>query len=99
MKRNHFLYINSLLLISTLLAIVPSGIPIGTYTVAVTNPDSSTSSLPNSLKVVPTAPTASVTQTSEPPNGYERPVLVVDSYSISQERIAPGNNFTLYVTL
>jgi len=85
---------------STLMALVPSGIPDGTYTVTVTNPDSSSASLSNSLKVIQTPPTVVVpTQTSEPPNGYERPVLVINSYSISQEKISPGNSFTLYVTL
>lgn len=84
---------------TTLLAEVPSGIPVGTYTVTVTNPDQVSYSLINSLVVIATVPTASITQTAEPPNGYERPVLVVNSYSISQENISPGNSFTLYVTL
>lgn len=83
---------------TTLLAVVPPGIPVGIYTITVTNPDSSSASLPNSLSVVQIAPTAAITQTTEPPSSYERPVVVVDSYSISQEKISPGNNFTLYVT-
>jgi hypothetical protein len=84
---------------TTLRAEVPSGIPVGIYTVTVTNPDTSTASLPNSLTVIQAAPTAVATQTIEPPIGYERPVVVVNSYSISQEKISPGNNFTLYITL
>jgi len=85
---------------TTLMALVPSGIPVGIYTVLVTNPDSSTASLNNSLKVVQTPPTTvTATQTIEPPNGYERPVLVINSYSMSQEKISPGNSFTLYITL
>jgi hypothetical protein len=84
---------------TTLRAAVPAGIPVGTYTVTVTNPDASAASLPNSLTVIQAAPTAAATQTVEPPIGYERPVVVVDSYSISQEKISPGNNFTLYITL
>jgi len=85
---------------TTLLALVPSGIPIGTYTVTVTNPDSSMASIDNSLSVTNTAPTmVAPTQTSEPPNGYERPVLVINSYSMSQEKISPGNSFDLYITL
>ena len=85
---------------TTLMALVPSGILAGTYTVTVTNPDSSSASLSNSLAVVQTPPTVVVpTQTSLPPNGYERPVLVINSYSMSQEKISPGNSFTLYVTL
>lgn len=85
--------------ITTLMAVVPIGIPAGTYTVTVTNPDSSTASLANSLHVIPIAPTAAVTPTVEPPNGYERPVLVVNTYSISQDRISPGDYFILYITL
>ena len=85
---------------TTLMALVPSGVPIGTYTVTVTNPDTSSASLINSLNVIQTPPTVVVpTQTSEPPIGYERPVLVIDSYSISQDKISPGNSFSLYLTL
>jgi hypothetical protein len=45
------------------------------------------------------APTANKTPTSEPPNGYERPVIVVYGYGLSQDTISPGDSFTLYVTL
>jgi hypothetical protein len=84
---------------TTLLALVPGGISTGYYTLTVTNPDTSTASLPNALQVIASNPTAAITQTSEPLNGYERPVLVVDSYDISQETISPGDHFTLNVTL
>ncbi len=84
---------------TTLMALAPVGIPVGTYTVTVTNPDLSSASLPNSLNVVPVAPTVAVTQTSEPPNNYERPVIVVNTYSSSQERISPGDYFTVAITL
>ena len=42
---------------------------------------------------------ASPSPTSESSAGYERPVLVVDTYSVSQDTISPGDSFTLYVTL
>jgi hypothetical protein len=84
---------------TSLVAIVPAGVPLGIYTVTVTNPDLTSASLPNSLTVIQVAPTAENTQTVEPPSGYERPVVVVNSYSMSQEKISPGNSFTLYVTL
>ncbi len=42
---------------------------------------------------------AAETPTSEPPVGYERPVIVVDTYSVSQDTISPGDYFKLYVTL
>src|SRR4030042_2289419 len=48
-----------------LMAIVPSGIPVGSYTVTVTNPDSSTDSLANSLNVIQEAHTEAATQTVE----------------------------------
>jgi hypothetical protein len=105
---------------TTLMAEVPAGIPTGVYTVTVTNPDSSSASLPNCLTVItgvstitptgipypppptiitPAFPTITRTPTNEPPVGYERPVIVVNSYNMSQERISPGDYFILYLTL
>jgi hypothetical protein len=84
---------------TTLMANVPAGIPVGVYTLTITNPDSSTASLDGALTVVGQVPTAAITPTQEPPNGYERPVLVVNTYSISQETISPGDHFTLFLTL
>ncbi len=84
---------------TSLMAVVPAGIPTGVYTLTITNPDLSTVSLPNSVTIIVGAPTTAATQTTEPINGYERPVIVVNTYSMSQERISPGDNFTLYVTL
>jgi hypothetical protein len=107
---------------TTLFATTPADIPIGTYTLTVSNPDQSTASLANALTVIPTAPTATpsltpyppyppptiiltpaptaiLTPTSQPPNGYERPVVVVDTYSLSQDTISPGDSFTLFITL
>ncbi len=55
--------------------------------------------------ILPTAPPATAatiapdTPTKEPPVGYERPVVVVDGYSLNQDTISPGDNFTLYITL
>jgi hypothetical protein len=84
---------------TTLMANVPSGIPIGTYTVSVINPDLSTASLTNALTIILEAPTSTPTQTIEPPRDYQRPVVVVDTYSLSQDTISPGDSFTLFVTL
>jgi hypothetical protein len=39
------------------------------------------------------------TSTVEPPGSYERPVIVVESYSLDQDTISPGNSFTLFVFL
>ncbi len=90
-----------------LLAIVPAGIPAGIYTVTVINPDSSTASLSNALSVISEAPTAVLTvaptaapsATVEPPGNYERPMITVDTYSLDQDTISPGDSFILFVTL
>jgi hypothetical protein len=82
-----------------LTAVVPAGIPIGTYTLTVTNPDSLTASLTNAIIVTLDNPTATPSQTVEPPNNYERPVVVVDTYSLDQDTISPGDSFTLFITL
>ena len=58
---------------TTLMAVVPMGIPLGTYTVVVTNPDSTSASLPNSLNVVLISPTATATQPSSPPPAMSDP--------------------------
>ena len=99
---------------TTLIATVPAGIPPGIYTITVTNPDLSNTSLAEALTIITEAPTASpsptdsptspvltavLTPTSKPPNGYERPVIVVDTYSLSQDTISPGDFFTLFITL
>jgi hypothetical protein len=88
---------------TTLLATVPSGVPVGTYTLTVTNPDTSYTSLANSLRVIPEAPTAVLTvapsATVEPPGSFERPMITVDTYSLDQDTISPGDTFILFVTL
>jgi hypothetical protein len=56
-------------------------------------------SLANALTVISEAPTASPSPTSKPPNSYERPVIVVNTYSLSQDTISPGDFFTLFITL
>jgi hypothetical protein len=88
---------------TTLLATVPSGVAAGTYTVTVTNPDSSSASLVNALRVIPEAPTAVLTvapsATVEPPGSFERPMITVDTYSLDQDTISPGDTFILFVTL
>lgn len=50
-------------------------------------------------KTIQESTTFTVTQTVEPPKSYERPVVVVNSYSISQDTISPGDSFTLFITL
>jgi len=84
--------------VTSLNAVLPVGVPAGNYNVVVTLPDTTQASLPNGLTVtIPIAPTA--TATLAPPGTYERPVIVVLSYSTSASKISPGQNFDLYVTI
>jgi len=83
---------------TSLNAVLPVGVPARIYNVLVTLPDTSQASLPNGLTVTePPAPTA--TATLVPSGTYERPVIVVLSYSTSSSKIYPGQDFDLYVTI
>jgi hypothetical protein len=83
---------------TSLTAVLPVGVPAATYNVTVTLPDTSTASLPGALTVtLPASPTA--TATSLPSGTYERPLIVVLSYSTSAGTIYPGQEFDLYVTI
>jgi hypothetical protein len=63
-------------------------------------PTPASSPIPPNITEAPyPAPTADKTPTKEPPNGYERPIIVVNGYGLSQDTISPGDSFTLYVTL
>ncbi len=83
---------------ASLTAILPVGVPAATYNVIVTLPDTSTASLSGALTVtLPASPTA--TATNVPSGTYERPLIVVQSYSTSASPIYPGQEFDLYVTI
>jgi hypothetical protein len=82
---------------TTLNADLPAGIPIGVYSVTVTNPDSSTATLPNALTVVAATPTP--TSSPTPVYGYERPVIVVYSYGASESSPSLGASFTMHIKL
>jgi predicted membrane-bound mannosyltransferase len=84
---------------TVLTAVVPASVPAGIYTLTVTNPDLSTTSLADALTIIQDTPTVTPSQTVEPSNNYERPVIVVDSYSLDQDTISPGNSFILFITL
>jgi hypothetical protein len=74
---------------TSLTAVLPVGVPAGTYNVIVTLPDTSSASLSGGFTVTqPPVPTA--TATSLPSGTYERPVIVVLSYSTSASTIYPG---------
>jgi hypothetical protein len=80
---------------TTLTALLPAGLPQGIYSITVTNPDSTSATLNDALTVVDVAPTA--TSTPEPASGYERPVIVIASYSTNRDTIAPGDDFDLSI--
>ncbi len=83
---------------ATLTALLPAGAPAGVYTLRVTNPDASWAFLEGALTV--TAPPATPTSTSPPVvNTYERPVIVVNSYSTSRDTISRGQDFDLFIEL
>ena len=83
---------------ATLTAALPAGAPPGVYTLTVSNPDATSASLANALTVVGGAQ-STPTPTTSSPGTYERPVVVVQSYEISQETISMGQSFQLYVTV
>lgn len=82
---------------SVLTAVLPPGIDPGDYTVTVVNPDSTSASLPNGLRVL--APTA----TSAPPQPtspvVSRPVIVVASYTAGNTTITPGKPYDLVIKI
>jgi hypothetical protein len=92
-----------------LTAALPAGVPVGIYTVVVTLPDTTQASLPNALTVIappvpttappPTAVEATPIATDLPSGTYERPLIVVLTYSTSSSIIAMGQDFDLYVTI
>jgi len=111
MNKKHPLYINFLLSFSiiTTLLIYPSSV--GFASGSRSSPRNSSSHSYNDVSRVSDnnltinefalqeSTTFTVTQTVEPPNGYKRPVIVVNTYSVSQDTISPGDSFTLFVTL
>lgn len=54
---------------------------------------------PNPTTQLSPAPTVNITPTTQPPGGFERPVIVVNTYSLDQDTISPGNSFKLFITL
>jgi len=84
-------------------ATLPAGAPAGVYTVTVINPDRSSASKENALTILePTATTEAPTATAtETPTAIPatRPLIVVDTYSASVDRILAGQEFNLQVRL
>jgi hypothetical protein len=77
---------------------LPAGVAPGTYTLTVINPDATSASLPNALRVTAPAPTAAPTNTPAA-TAFVRPLLVVQSYGASSAAIAPGADYDFEMTL
>lgn len=73
-------------------AVVRPGLPAGSYTVVVTNPDATTFEYPNGLTVADTSPLP--TPTSAP---FDRPQMVIGSYEVNVQRVRSGDDFKLNI--
>lgn len=76
----------------TLTAVVPAGLPAGTYTVRVINPNGESAAVPTPLTVLGGTATPA-------PTAFVRPQLVVVSYGASAPVIAPGADYDFEMTL
>jgi hypothetical protein len=81
---------------------LPAGLPQGSYTLRVENPDLSWYELPGALTILPAeaTPLQEPTTTSTPSTSpAERPLIVVKSYNSGNEAIKPGQEFNLVIRL
>jgi len=78
---------------------LPAGLPTGTYGITVINPDSSSAFLANALRVVQTSQTPEQPGGDTTPTPYTRPLVIIESYRASVDKITPGENFNLVVKL
>ena len=108
MKRNHKIYINIFLIITVItgLFVFPSAINAAYANAHADNLDTPTITTsftppypPPPTIILTPAPTINITTTSEVTTGYERPVIVVDTYSLDQDTISPGDSFIMFITL
>jgi len=78
---------------------IPSGFPIGEYSIMIINPggpDSRLFSIPLTVTAPTPTPTPSPTATAHP---YARPQIVIDKYSLSVDTIHYGQDFYLDMSL
>ncbi len=55
-------------------------------------------SSPYAITDITETPTGEPTSTPEPTTSYERPMITVDTYSLDQDTISPGDSFILFIT-
>lgn len=73
-------------------AVVRPGLPAGTYTVVVTNPDATVFEYYNGLTIADSSPLP--TATSAP---FDRPQMVVSSYEVNVHAVRSGDDFKLNI--
>jgi hypothetical protein len=76
----------------TLTAVVPAGLPAGTYTLRVINPGGESATAATALTITGPTPTPQ-------PTAFVRPQLVVVSYGASSPTIAPGADYDFEMTV
>lgn len=91
---------------NTIVAEVPTSIPAGTYTLRVTNPNSTWANLFNALTILPAqatpivlTPSPTQQQTPSGPPSVKRPLIVIDRYKTNKELVLPGETFNLDMRL
>jgi len=82
---------------------LPAGFAAGVYSITAVNPDSTQAVLANALTVMAptptTPPTAAPTQQPTEIPSYERPVIVIESYSTDPASLTIGKEFDLRINL
>ncbi len=79
---------------------LPSGFPVGTYTVDVHNGDGIIGTTTNELTVLSPTPTSTPTPTYTPePTIFLRPQIMIQSYGVSATTLYPGQEIDLEMTL
>ncbi len=79
---------------------LPAGASPGVYTVTVVNPDTTSASLDNAITILePTATLEPATPTATQVASTTRPLIVVDTYSASEDTIYAGQEFNLQIRL
>ncbi len=77
---------------------IPAGIPAGSYTVRVVNPDGGSATAATPLNVL--GPTSTPAPTNTPaPTAFARPQLVVLSFGASSPQISPDSNLDFEMTV
>jgi len=84
---------------TVLTATMPAGLPTGSYGITVINPDSTSAFLANGVQIVQASQTPQDIGSEVTPTPYSRPLVIIESYNMSVDKITPGQNFNLVVKL